>query len=270
VSISAEVATPAGVRRGTKDLVVLPDGTYRVTGRVVDADVPTFNVADARVEFTPGSVVAFTDSNGSYRAYGVAADATMRVTAYGYQEYEQSIHLTAHGSQHIQLTQLPGLSLTGNYTLAFDVTDGCQAGGTIPSLATDLRHRTYDAVLTQNGSNVDVMLTESRFRLESGDGNHFSGTVTGNRVTFTIDFALDYGAYADVVEQLTNNTFLIPVGTAVVTLSSSGLSGQMTRTATTGLSSALMNVDSRFPEPDFKTLGMCVGSIRFTLTPRSP
>src|SRR5688572_24584735 len=118
--------------------------------------------------------MAFTGSDGSYRAYGVPADATMRVTAGGYQEYEQSIHLAAHGSQHVQLTPSgPGSSLSGNYTLALDVTDGCINAGTTPALAPDLRHRTYAAVLTRSGSAVDVTLTEPRFRLEYGLGNRF-------------------------------------------------------------------------------------------------
>lgn len=263
--LSAQATIDGSTRGSIRQIVMLPDGTYRVVGMVTENEFQTA-VAGASVEVTGTPLVATTGLDGRYRLYGVPPEATVRVTAAGYQPYEQSLRLTAHVTQNFSLTSSgPRLSLTGNYTLAIDVV---ACSGSRP-LSTDLQHRTYDAVLTQTGATVDVTLTEPRFKINSiGRGNQFSGRVGAGGATFTLQsyegsYYPYYGpvGYPNVAEQLSNGTFLVTQGTAVTLGSAAGLSGQMNG----GLS--ISNWGSGFPTTAL-FLGNCFGSLRFTLTPR--
>jgi hypothetical protein len=262
--------TPASVQRSTKEVVILPDGTFRVVGVVSDAGFPTVPLAGARVEATPGPPFTTTDLQGAYRLYGVTPDAQILVTRDGYQPSLHSLHLSANATQDFQLALSgPRLQLSGPFTLAIDVTGTCS--GT-PVLSADLQHRRYDAVITQNGPALDVALTESRFKVNStGRGNHFSGLAGSGSATFTLDnygYYYYYGypsSYPNVAERLSNGTFLVVAGTVVTTGSATGLFGQMSN------GSSLTNWDSRFPA--FSSfLGWCssgtASALQFTLSPR--
>ena len=114
-AVFAEVGpVGSGTRRGTKDIVIVPEGTFRLVGRVVDGEFPSTPLSGARVEVTPGSLLATTDLDGRYRLYGVPADAVVRVTMDGYQPVEQSVHLTSHATQDFPLPLFGSrLQLTG-------------------------------------------------------------------------------------------------------------------------------------------------------------
>ena len=123
----------------------------------------------------------------------------------------------------------------------------------------------YGATLTQKGLTLEVWLTEPRFSVNLGRGNHFSGHVDPAGATFTLGpYAepWDWGVkptYPDVSELLLNGTYLVASGTAVTIGSAAGLSGV--------LDGYLEKFDSRFPDAAF-SLGLC-SRPRFTLTPRS-
>ena len=131
-----------------------------------------------------------------------------------------------------------------------------------------LQHRTYEAVLTTTGTTIEVVLTESRFRLNSlGRGNRFSGRVLANGVTFTLEYYYDYyypyygpTAYPNVAERLGDNTYLVVSGQATTSGGPDGLTGT--------LSGSVAQWDSRFPVFP-RLLGECFGSnIQFKVTPR--
>lgn len=260
VTAEVTIAGPGGgVKRASKGVLVMPEGTYFLFGTVTEAGTRAAPIADASLEVTPGSALGGTGSDGSFRLYGVPLDAHIRVTADGYTPWEQNLVIGADGRQDFQLTPSgPRLSLAGSYTLAVDVAGGCR--GAFPA---DLQHRSYDAVLTQNGMYLEVALTEPRFWLDSaGHGNRFSGRVDPAGATFTLgDFYADWGwtDYPNVAERLPNGRFLVVAGTAVLTGSAAGLSGT--------LKGGLTIWDSAFPEYASMSLGACDGG-RFTLTPR--
>jgi hypothetical protein len=157
------------------------------------------------------------------------------VTRDGYQPLVQRLQLAEHVTQNFQLA-LSGtrLDLAGPYTLAIDVT--CATSRAIPA---DLRQRSYAAFLTQSGSTLEVVLTESsRFRVNSaGRGDRFSGRVDAAGATFNLEgFSASYyyygplspsSEYANVVERLSNGTFLVVDGTALTRGSRAGLSGDL-------------------------------------------
>jgi hypothetical protein len=267
-SLTAEVPSTISVsaRTATREVVVVPDGTYRLVGVVADAELPTLPVVGALVEVTPGSLSTTTDATGRYKLYGVPAVSEIRITATGYLQLVQNLQLTTHTTQNFQLA-LPGprLQLPGNYSLAIDVTGGCP--GSRP-LSTDLQHRRYDAVVTQNAQALTVTLTEPIFRLNStSKGNRFTGQAGATGAVFTLEpyysyYYAYYGpfGYPSVVERLSNGTFLVIEGKAVTTGSAAGFSGQ--------LNGSISNYDSRFPTTA-NFLGGCFSStLQFSLSPR--
>jgi hypothetical protein len=212
------------------------------------------------------SITDETEVSKDYRLRaGVTTLDSVRVTAPGYQPYMERLQLSGHTARNF-LLPLTGrrLTLTGDYTLTIEVVGAC--GGS-PPLRTDLRRRSYEAVSTQNGSNVLVTLTEPRF--EGGDssrGHSFRGQASAASAQVTLGPFADYyyyyygKAYPDVAEQLPDGTYLVPSGTTSVTGSSDRVSGD--------LYGAISNWDSTFPSDNSALIGVCDGRFRFTLTRR--
>lgn len=260
--VTAEVNASATRRSSLREIVVVPDGTFRVVGLVTDSNVPPTPIPGARVEVVGTTVVATTGSNGEYRLYGVPPDAAIEASAAGYQPRSQTVHLTGHTTVNHELTFAGPLGgLTGNYTLAFDVLDTCPGQ---PNLSQDNRHRTYDAVMTQTGAALEVELTEPRFRLNGANrGNRFFGRVVPGGAIFTIDY-YDYyyqTQYSNIAERLSDNTILVPSGTA----NAFGSGGGLTATLVFG---SITRWGSGFPGFNSIYLGGCFGPIKFSLTPR--
>jgi hypothetical protein len=261
-AITVVVNSSTYAKQVSKAVVVVPSGTFFLTGTVSDAEFPTSRIVGARVEVTPGPPEEPTDVDGRYRLYGVPSNSTIRVTADGYEPLEQRLAIGGDATQNFLLTSSHPLpTLAGLYTLAIDVIDGCASSS---PLSADLQHRRYDATVTQTGLTVDVLLTEPRFEINRNHGNHFRGHADPNGVTFTLGYyqdAWDWGVvpiYPDVAERLPNGTFLIVSGTAITAGSEAGWSGV--------LAGDLQKFDSRYPGEAF-SLGAC-SRPRFTLTPR--
>lgn len=268
-TLTAEVTTESGMRRSTKEVLVLPQGTFRMVGVVTEDGPSPTPIVGARVEVGGGTLTALTDWDGRFRLYGVPGTGTIRVTRDGYQPHVQGIQLMDHVTQNFQL-MLSGsrLDLAGAYTLAIDA--ACR---TSTPVAADLRNRSYAASLTQNGSTVEVVLTESRFRVNSaGRGDRFRGRVDAAGATFNLEgfSELDYywgpndpATYANVVERLPGGTFLVVTGTVLANGTSGGVSGN--------LQGFFVQYDSRFPTIPLlsSSVGTCYSvTHRFTLTRR--
>jgi len=269
-TVSVTVRTGTQTRTATREIVIIPEGTYRLVGKITEVGFPTQAIGGAKVEVAQSTLTATADFNGQYRLYGVPASAVIRISATGYADLEQALTLTSHETRNFELDLSgPRPVLNGPYTLAVDVVSSCTQG-----LASDLQHRRYDAFLTQNGPTIEVELTEPRFRLNSlGRGNKFTGRTIGNGVIFTLrPYAISYfyyyyyyyyfgpSSYPDVAERLADNTFLVIDGQATTSLTGSSLSGV--------LAGQLSNWDSRFPSIP-KRLSSCSGTTnQFVLTPR--
>lgn len=263
-TLQADVPSGRGSVRISREVVVVPDGTYRLVGTVKDAQFPTVSIAGARVEATPGSVATTTDSSGNYKLYGVPANTDIHVTGEGYQVLVQSVHLTGNTTRSFELTpSAERPNFTGQYTLTIDAGPGCSGQGSLPD---SLQHRSYQATVTQTGATLLVSLTEPRFSLsKNGLGNHFSGTVGINGATFVIDsfyqyYYFYYSTYSSITERLTDNTILMMGGSAVTKgTPATGLSGPMV--------GSLVHYDTRFPAGGY--LGSCFSnSNQFSLAPR--
>ena len=261
-TITAEVL-PTANPRGTRDVVIGAEGTYRVTGSVREADSGNQAIPGARVEVPGTPAVTTTDGFGNYRLYGVPPVATIQVTANGYQPAVQNVQLSEHVTRNFLLALSgPRITLNGLFTLTIDASGTC-AGN--PSLSSNLQRRTYEATATTTGSSVDVRLTEPRFFFFNNfnPGNRFNGRTNPAGVTFSIFsfYASYYTYYPSVAERLSDNTVLVPSGVAATSLAGGGVSGTM--------SGLLRQYDSRFPAFNSTILGNCSSSgFQFALTPR--
>jgi hypothetical protein len=213
-------------------------------------------VPNALIEVTPGSLTTTTGSDGSYSLYGVAPDAEFRITAYGYAPYKQQPGFAGPGPHLRQdfrlVSSVSPPSLAGNFTLAIDVIDACPSDKPLP---TSLRHRAYDAVVTQSGLTLQVFLPQPRFSIDAGNGNRFGGRVNDSGATFEL------GPATVIVERLPDGTLLFIGGSAVTTGSASSLTGT--------LDGYIENRDQRsFWDADTVWFGGCSGRLAFRLTPR--
>ena len=260
-------------RFSTREFVVVPDGTYRLVGQITEADGPTVPVTGARVTVTPGSFSMFTGLDGRYQFYGVPADAVVTITKNGYSPVSQPIQLTTHSTRNFALVLIgTRLTVAGPYRLTLDVTGACSSA--IP-LNASLQQRTYDAILTQNGAEITVVLTEPRFRTNQlGRGNKFIGRASTSEISFFLDqfdlyyYYYDPIYYPSVAERLSDNTFLVPHGTVSTTISSIDLENGLNRFSG-NMSGVFNRWDTRFPQFNTNVIGYCSSSaIRFTLTPR--
>jgi Carboxypeptidase regulatory-like domain/Bacterial Ig-like domain (group 2) len=241
-----------------KTVMVLPNGTYRLTGFVTEAGAPANPVAGARVEVPSGVAAGLgmtTDFDGRYRLYGVPGEAQIRVSRDGYISQDESFQLTDHTTRNFQLPLARARpDISGTYTLKMSVAGGCTGARPLPD---DLRERTYTAALSQNGQEVIARLIGGGdFAVNSiGKGNSFRGRVDPAGVTFSIlsgdlYYYPYYGPsfYPDVVERLPGETYLSVGGTVTSTFTSWGLSGT--------LNGFFVTYDSRFPRSP-NTLSSC-------------
>jgi hypothetical protein len=90
----------------SKDVVVVPTGTFRLVGKVFEADDPAMPVIDARLEATTGTgvtLVTSTTSNGFYALYGVAGATSIRVSKEGFDTVVETIDVADHRTADLAL-----------------------------------------------------------------------------------------------------------------------------------------------------------------------
>jgi hypothetical protein len=230
------------------EVIVVPAGTFRLTGRLTDSASGVI-VFDARVEVTAGIGQGLaTTATGLYRLYGVAGDVEIRVTADGYQEERKRIHVTTHQSVEFNLILTrPRSDVSGTYTLSVTAAAECRA-----SLPAEAITRTYTAVLRQQGPGVNVELQGARFVVNGNrTHNRFGGIVEPSGIRFFIEGPLDfyYTSYGpDVVEHLTDTSFFTMSGTVQSRFSSgavvSGILDGLIETVRSGVPGGLERIAS--------------------------
>jgi Carboxypeptidase regulatory-like domain len=256
----AIVAAENSAKRASVQVLVLTPGTHRLTGLVSDSGMP---IAGAAVDIVDGSRAvksARTDGDGIYRFYGITGNVELRVHAEGYPDQKQGIPVTDDARLDFALP--PGGTLAGSYELAITADSACPVTGGNP-FPQDLRVRTYDAGITQDGLKLSVKLAGGSLMFGS-----FSGTQNGASATFdihgiTIDPFYHYYNYMDstldLVEQLSPTSYLIISGKATTSKVSGGLSGQLD-----GVIGVLGSLKTSYPN----FTNSCFGKQKFVLTRR--
>ena len=231
----------------TREVIVLPPGTFRVAGVITEGDSPATPVVGARVD-VPGSptvAAASTLSDGRYRLYGVAGPVRIRAEKSGYQTAFQDGLITSHETVNLVLPlAAPRLHVSGNYVLTLAAADECRS-----QLPEETWTRRYAATVHQQGPLLGVVLSGATFVTSGNRGAGFAGRVEPSRVLFNLTpldsyYFFYYGLYGDLVEEIGASSYFLAGGSAALTGNSDRLEGT--------LSGALWHTDRdprRFTNP---------------------
>jgi len=155
------------------NVMVVPTGTFRLAGRVLDGRTP---LAGATVSITSGTgtgTTVTTDSDGQYRLYGVAGTVQVQVVDANYNRLQQSVTVTDQTVADFTLTRAstlppPPPPPPPNQATGFELT-GVVVG---------------DDGRVLSGANINV-------NFQPGGGGHFIGVSTVADATGRYDVTFD-------------------------------------------------------------------------------
>lgn len=211
----AFISANVNSRGSSREVIVTPDGTYRMTGRVVESESAATPITGAQVEMVGApEVSATTDFDGRYRLYGVSATPQIRISKNGYVTRVENLTFTDHQTQNFALSWAgPRPDVSGTYMLTITLADRCRS-----NYPEETFSRTYTAVVVQNGPALTVTLAGATFAVDRNNkGNRFGGRVEPGQVVFILSFYdYYYGNYADLVEEINPTLYYIVSGSVTV------------------------------------------------------
>jgi hypothetical protein len=217
-------------RSSTKHVFVLPDGTFRLSGRMTDTGV---GLGNGRLEVIAGTgegLRTLTNGAGDYALYGVAGRVRLHAAKEGYANRIEEVDVADHHTVGFEMVlERPRADLQGTYTLTLEA-GACSASGPLPDIA---RRRSYIADVTQQGPQLTVRLRGADFIVTGGHGDGFTGFADPDgRVTFSMNQQGQYYYYYyfsttsfDVLERLSASSALGVDGSVIAQDSGSGIFG---------------------------------------------
>lgn len=244
-------------RSAGMSLVVVPQGTYRVKGRISDAGLGLSGVTVTVVRGVGEGLVTTTDGNGAYAIYGVLDHIVLQAKRDGYLNSIQEIDVPQNRLYDFDM-QLDGdrINMRGRYALTLT---RMPCSGDVPA------SRTYEATLDQNDRRLSVTVAGADFIVSRGHGNTFSGTMDGTRVQFSLSSASTYYYYYyygqyDLIERLDSNHAFIVSGNVTANATPQNITGTLSGTFGVALGSG---------PPFYRFQGRCTGpSHRFEMVRR--
>jgi hypothetical protein len=183
-----------GAGGARRDVMVLPPGTFRLSGMVHGEGFP---VSSAQITVTGGQgppLSTVSGGDGRYRVYGVAGRVEVRAASAGYHQASLHADIGGHETLNIELTPVELTpdhdQVAGSYRLTINPLGGCW---------TQPPSRTYTATLDQQNGQLLGTLGGADFEIESGRLlNRFSGFVQPDRLRLSF-------ASGDVVEVISRD-----------------------------------------------------------------
>jgi len=222
----AQVTVMAQSKSATQNVIVIPPGTFRVTGTVTESKLP---VANATVAVTSGigtGLSTVTDVNGQYRIYGVVGEIELTASKNGYTPAVQRVLVTTSSVVDMSVAQAGAVrDLTGTYTLRIAADTGCSSH---PPMAfpDELKERRYTATITETGPSVRVQLSGATFAVKNGVGDSFSVRIEPAQMTFVLGDGY-YTPYPDIFESLADGRGVLIEGSGTLSSSGSDLVGTL-------------------------------------------
>ena len=217
---SGIVTARYGGRAADATILVLPNGTFHLAGRVLDGDIGVANVVVTVTDGVGQGLSTRTGANGRYELYGVAGRVHLELTRDGDLAAVQTIDVSAHRSLNFDLTPLtPDRSYAGLYAL---VIEAGMCEGTFPESG---KRRVYTARVEQTGASLRVSLSDADIWRGSGV---FAGTVgPSGEISFTIRPSAwwDFDAF-DLIENLPDGSSVIVQGSIVAHRTATGVVGR--------------------------------------------
>ena len=215
----------------SRQVIVLPEGTFRVTGRVYEPGTAS-PIPQARISVNDGaggSLSTDADFSGNFRLYGVPANADFVVSHAGYETQSRHMEFSDHSVITLELPLAgPRLEFAGTYTATFDWR-ACSS-----RVKPEEARRVYTAVVTQAGSVLDVRFTEPSFAINSlGRGNVMQGQIDAAGITLHAEQVFWYfyyygpSSYPFVVERLPDDGRLVLYGTGTLAPSGASFVGEI-------------------------------------------
>lgn len=235
--LQAEVrpALQSGVARGSREILVQPEGTFRIVGTVTENGTSGFALHGARLEARLGDdlsapivTYATTTTDGRFWLYAVPRDAFIHVWLEGYRSTITRVQLNAHETRNFRLElETPRQVFAGTYTMTVEAGGSCYQSG----LPDDVQRRQYAATVTQSGPHLTVVLTEATFfNLGGRAANRFSAQTTPSGVELAMAHFYSGGYYGgpstpDITELLPNGMLLVTSGRGLLRGTPDNLSG---------------------------------------------
>jgi hypothetical protein len=209
----------------TRQVVVVPDGTFRVVGQVVEEGTPSLPVGDVRVE-VDGAPPDTTNVYGLYRLYGVPGHARLRVSKDGYTTKELTLAISGHHTENVALAVSgPRVDAGGMYQLTFEASAECDGSTRVRDRIPDmLVTRHYAAAITRSGATIRSVLTGANFGTAGGHVVFGRAEQAGIVLEF-IDYE-DIGV-SRLVETIDQTTSLVIAGAARLSPVGSGFTGTL-------------------------------------------
>ena len=208
------------------DVIIVPEGTFRLMGTVRDAG--TVVEADVRIEDEAMGRTDVRTVAGRYVVFGVRGNTRLTVSKSGYQPAIRNEVITGHQTVDVDLALArPRTDLSGRYTLTVAAASECR------TLPLEMGSRAYPAVVTQSGAAITVTLEGGQFvAIDGRTLNRFTGFVEAERAIFKLAPAIDEYYYfffqsPDVMEFVTSNTYYAFDGIAIAALGAGTLSGDL-------------------------------------------
>ena len=217
------VRVSANGRGASKAILVLPNGTFRLRGQIVEGGAPVDGASVAVIAGTGEGLTTLTDPGGRYSLYGVAGSIKLRGRKPGYQDLTQDVHVTGHSTHDMTMSpERPRVSLAGQYQLILTAT-GCSA---IPS---ELQRRAYEARLEQEGARLTVTLSGADLIAADGTTRLTGVYRLDGRIAFEVGSFLNYYYYwysplgSEIVERISPTSALVINGTSNTTDDGNGV-----------------------------------------------
>jgi hypothetical protein len=206
-----------GVLTADASILVIPRGTFMLTGRVTEQGSGLQGVQVTVVAGTGSGLLTRTNQRGDYELYGVAGPIHLRATKDGYLDRAAEVQAVGHGTLDFELSPfLPSLDYAGLYTL---LVTGESCSSDFPP---EGKLRVYTARVQQEGARLQVALSGARF-ISAGV---FAGFITpdgGIKFIMRPESPWDYDAL-DVWERLSDGTELLVRGVVHANRTTAGIS----------------------------------------------
>jgi hypothetical protein len=217
----------------TREVILVPEGTFRFIGTVTDTMAPGGPIEAVRVQVISGTGQGLqfqTDHDGTFRLYGVAGMLELRFSKLGYETRNEHFQVTDHERRNVDLRRLFDVpDVSGTYTMTIAAADTC---GT--SLPAEAMSRKYSAVLTQVGWTLTVKAGGATFAKINGwfpADTIRDGTVDTQRVRLVFGTlgcgGYYYGCGPSILEQVSTTRFFLPSGQATLEISPTRLAGEL-------------------------------------------
>ncbi len=215
-----------GFREARSEVVVVPDGTFRVVGQVVEQRSPTLPVGGVLVQAESGAS-DLTDLDGRYRLYGVPAQLRLLFSKNGYATKELSLLISDHHSQAVALElDGPRADFAGTYQLTVDAASACRT-----QLPEAVHTRQYAATISQSGTDLRIRLSGANFVSAALAARIEQSAIVLDFINYPYQYGHCENPYVQFVEKIDEATYFMIHGLARLASIDGGFAGALRGTS---------------------------------------